>query len=268
MGQGVLGQGPDEHHLQENVDRGPDQHGEDHRPGHVTLGVPALAAQLDGLLEADQREHRSTVTHRPQDPVETVGGEAAGTGEVGGVEVGEEEHQDGQGGDDHLPGGDGAVDPDQVADAEQVDHDEECHQHRRNRVAEGGEDRHATDGVGQPVPVIRGIGNGRLHLDGGGTCRLQPREPPERGTGQPAEGVVGEPGGSAADREHPPELGVHQGEQDDRQRSDEPGDEGRRPTDGGAEQGAEEPARSDDRALRGEQQPEEPDVAIESVAGG
>ena len=67
-------------------------------------------------------------------------GAKPGPGEVGGVEVGEEQDDDGQCGDDHLPGGDGVVGSHQVADPEQVGHHEEGHHDRGHQVARPGED--------------------------------------------------------------------------------------------------------------------------------
>ena len=174
VGQGLVGQRPDEHHLQQQVDGGPDEHGEDHRPGHVPLRVLALATQLHRLLESDQGEHRPTVAHRVEDAVQAEGGEATAAGEVGGVEMGEEQYDDGQGGDEHLPDGDGVVGPNQVADAEQVGHHEQGHHRRRHQVAGAGQHHRATYRMGQAVPVVGGVGDGRLHLDGGGAHRLQP----------------------------------------------------------------------------------------------
>ncbi len=267
VGQGVLGESPDEDHLQQHVDGGTDQHGEDHRPGHVPLRVLALPSQLDGLLEADQGEDRATVAHCPEYPVQPERGEAV-AGEIGRVEAGEEEDHDRHHRHDDLPGGDGVVGPDQVPDTEQVGHHEEGHHHGGHEVAQSGEDGHPGRDGGQAVPVVAGVGDGRLDLDGGGPHRLQPGEPAERSPGQAAEGVVREPGGPPADREHPAQLGVHEGQQDDGHRADEPGDDGGRPADGGTDEGPEQPARPDDRTFRGEQEPDEPDVAGQAIARG
>ena len=57
--------------------------------------------------------------------------------------------------------------------------------------------------------------------------RLQPGEPAERHPGDAAEGVVRVTGRAAGHRVHRAELGVDEGQQDDGDRADRPGDDRR-----------------------------------------
>ena len=202
-----------------------------------------------------------TASRTPFDPY----GAKPSAGEVVRVEVGEDQHDDRERRDDDLPGRDGVVGLHEPAHAVEVDHDEQRHQTDGDQKAQRGQDDRAVDRVGQAVHVVGRVLDGRLGLDGRRAGGLKPGEPAERRAGESTEGVVGEAGGAAADREHAAQLRVHQGQQNDGEGADQPGDDGRRPADGGDEQRAEQPARADDGALGGEEQPDEAGVALESL---
>jgi hypothetical protein len=143
-----------------------------------------------------------------------------------------------------------------------VDRGEERHQQDGHDDAGAGEHvlaaAHLHPVVGERVvlPVL----DDRHHLDRRDRRRLQPGEPPERGSDGAAERVVGEARGAAGDRIHGAELGVDEREQQDRQGADAPGDDRRRAGRPERPLRAEEPARADDRASGRPQQPDEPDL--------
>src|SRR6202044_146216 len=192
----------DEGELQEDVDGGPDDDGADHRSWEVALWVRAFAAELYGLFEAEEGKDDAASGYADEnglcpDVEPTRDEEPAACGEVAAVEVRDEQGNDGQHRDQHLPGGETRVEVGQPADAHQVDVREHHHQH------DGCDDPAAAQrpidrpGDGRLVPGARPrdgreVLDGRQHLDGGDGGCLDVGEPPERATGKAAERVVRE----------------------------------------------------------------------------
>ncbi len=73
----------DEREVEQQVEHGSDDHGDQQRPGNVALRVLGFAADLDRLLEAFGREDDAGGERR-QDAVGAVRSEAAAGGEVAG----------------------------------------------------------------------------------------------------------------------------------------------------------------------------------------
>ena len=114
----------------------------------------------------------------------------------------------------------------------------------------------------RPLRAVE-VGDRRLDLDRRDRHRLQVRGPPGGEAGQRAEREVREAGRAAGDRVGRAELGVHQRQRHQQDGGEDPGDQRRRPGGLRRAQRAEQPAGADDRAQRDEQQPEEPDAALQ-----
>jgi len=181
-----------------------------------------LARQLVSLLEAGVGEHDARAGDRAEQGLEPARHEACAAGrEVAALEL-EEQHDDGQDRDGHLPPGDGAIDPGEQAHGQEVDRHEGEALDRR--------DRH------------------RLHVG----------EEAEAETGHAAERHVREPGRPAGHRVHCAEFGVYQGQHGDHDAGDGPcQDRGAAHRLRGLQR-TEKPSRADDRGLR---RPGRPDQA-------
>ena len=157
------------------------------------------------------------------------------------------QHDDGENRDRDLPPRDDVVDPGEDAHGQEVDRDEDRHQHDGQHEADPGDV--ARRGVVDAGPEVGGVLHEREALDRRDRHGLDVGEEPEPDAGHAAEREVREPGRSAGDRVHRAELGVSQGQDDNDDADDDPGH------DGGAAhrlrgvQGAEQPARADDRCL-------------------
>src|SRR5665811_1909387 len=102
-----------------------------------------------------------------------------------------------------------------------------------------------------PGPVRgREILDSRQDLDRRHAGRLQVGRPAEGRAGKAPERVVRKSARATAHREETAELGVHEREQDDDDRAEDPAEDRRRPGEDDGAEGAEQPARADDRPLR------------------
>ena len=90
----------------------------------------------------------------------------------------------------------------------------------------------------QPAQVDRGVLDGRVDLDRGDRDGLEVGEPAEGRSGHRAERVVRETDRAARDRIGTAELCVYEGQHDDRDRADTPGQERRGPRGLGRVEGA------------------------------
>ncbi len=266
VGEGGGGQRGDEDDLEQDVDDGADGDRAEHRARDVALGVLALAGQLDRLLEAQQGEDDAAGADRGEHALDAERGEAV-RAEVGAVEVGHGEHEDREQRDEDLQPGGGAVGAGEHPDPEEVDRDEEAHQQHGDHEAAGGEGAVLVEEALRELPVPR-VADHRLDLDRGDGGGLEPGEPAERHAREAAEGVVRVARRAAGDREHAAELGVHEGQQDDRDRADAPGDDRRRAGDDDGVLGSVEPTRADDRSDRGPHEADQADLAPERAVGG
>ena len=222
--------------------------------GMSRFGSRALAGELVGLLEAEQREDDPARRDRREDALGAVRVEAVGGGEVARVEVDDRQHEDRQQ-RDRRPStrsprcscARACGSPRKLIDGE------DRHQDDRRHDARGGQDarcrcwssssRSRTSSAGRSV-IIASTSIGATVA----ACshENQPNDAPARA----AEGVVREARGAAGDGVHPAELGVRQREQEDRDRADHPRDDRRGAGRDERLLGAEQPARADDRARR------------------
>ncbi len=187
-------------------------------------------------------------------------------GEVLAVHRAQQERRDDDQDDEDLPADQGVVDPREPADAEEVHDDEEGHQDHGAHVAEPGErvDGLAGDRVRRGERgVLRGVLQRRLDLDGGRGRHRHPGDPAGGVARERSERQVGEADDTTGQGEHRPELGVHQGDQQDHHAAEGPGDDRRGSGRDGRVQRAEQPAGADDRADAGEQQPDHADMTFE-----
>ena len=72
----------DHHDLQQRVEHRADRHGRENRPGQILFRVARFTGELDGLLEALQREH-DAAGQRGEHAMEAERHEAAAGVEVG-----------------------------------------------------------------------------------------------------------------------------------------------------------------------------------------
>ena len=241
------GQRTNERDLQQDIDDGADQDRDDDRPRQVAAGVLDLAGELVGLLEARvgeddarQRQCRGQAPDAAGEQAYSRGGEVA-RGEL------EQQHDDGQDRDRDLPPRDDVVDPGEDAHSEEVDRGEHRHQpHRHPQPSTGDLVRFCVE---QARPVVGGVGDERVALDRRDRDRLHVREEAEPDAGHTAEREVREPGRPAGDRVHRAELGVGEGQDDDYDCGDDPGQPGTPTDQQHCSQRSEQPAGADDRGL-------------------
>ena len=195
--------------------------------GRFFCGSLISRGQLVGLLEAEVGEHDARGRDRREQGLDPVGHEAvpavklppwnlnsstmmARTGTATFHQV--------------MP----AVDLAEQAHGQEVDRGEDRHQDDGHREAEPGDVAlpAVRGGVEQAVPVVRRVLHHREALDGRHRDGLDPGEEAERDAGHAAEREVREPRRAAGDRVHRAQLGVHQGQDDDRDAADDPGQEG------------------------------------------
>jgi hypothetical protein len=158
-----------------------------------------------------------------------------------------------------------SVDPGEDAHGQEVDRDEDRHQHDRQDEADPGDVLRGR--VVDARPVVRGVLHEGEALDGRDRDGLHVGEEAEPDPGHAAEGEVREPGRAAGDRVHRAELGVAQGQDDDHDPGDEPGYDGGTADGLRGEQRAEQPARADDRRLGCPGGPDQPQLPFETDIG-
>ena len=114
------------------------------------------------------------------------------------------------------------------AHGQEVQRGEDDQEDDRHREAEPGDVAlpAVRGGVEQAVPVVRPVLHHREALDGGHRDGLHPGEEAERDAGHAAVRQVRESRRAAGDRVHPAQLGVHQGQEDDRDAADDPAQQG------------------------------------------
>ena len=166
-------------------------------------------------------------------------------------------------GDSQLEHRDGRVGPGQQTNTQEIQRDEDTHEHDGHDVARGAEGPCArvVEAVGPGVG--RQVLDGGQHLDRGDRRRLDVGEPTEGRTGQAPECVVGEAARASALGEHGAQLGVDEGQWCHKERGQHPADQGSRPGDGDRDEGSEEPTRTERRPGREPEQAEKTHVAAE-----
>jgi len=111
MGEQGRGHGADKRDLEQGVNHGADQDRDDDGAGQVAARVLDLARELVGLLEAGVGEDDAGQRQRREQALHAARHEALTPGEkLPPLEL-EQQHDDGQDRDGHLPPGDDVVDP-------------------------------------------------------------------------------------------------------------------------------------------------------------
>ena len=264
-------EGADEGDLHRDVDHRADEEGAEHGSGEVSLGVGALAADLERPLEAHEGEGdpagRDGAEYGLAGPAPPCTKKPPAAVKLWMWKPASDQGQGGEGGDRQLEHRDRRVGPGQQPDAQEVQRDEDAHEHDGRDETRGAERPCArvVEAVGPRVG--RQVLDGGEHLDRRDRRRLDVGEPAERRAGQAPEGVVGESARASALGEHGAELGVDESEGRHEERGDHPADQRSGPGDGDRDERTEEPTRPERGPGRDPQQAEEPDVAAEPLVG-
>jgi hypothetical protein len=257
----------DEDDLQSEVeDRCDDQRSQD-RPRNITSRIRALTADLNRLLEADERKDDASYAESRDHTMRSGREEATRNRvKVSDTEAGADD-DDRQDKRDDLPNRNRSVEPGYLSDAPEIEEREQDDKKGRHRDAWKGKRHGAVGRVSQPGHIVACVLQHGLDLDRHSRDPCEPGGPSDRKSCEASESVMRKAGRAAADCKHAAEFGKHERKHGNGGSADDPRQHHRRPRDLRCEQRTEQPSRSDDRPYGYPDELDAGDVTTQPTSG-